>query len=105
MDKQPLPDPVKAVVGMKDDTEPTQSIAELIRLHDDVLARVFALQTVLQDLDLISPDEVERRTEQFRKKFALDLEARLAARQERTDAAKENQRRQQILDEYKGPQR
>ena len=88
---------------MKDDKELSQSIAELIRLHDDVLARVFALQTLLQDLELISPDEVERRTEQFRKKFALDLEARLAARG-RTDAAKENQRRQQILDEYEGQQ-
>jgi hypothetical protein len=90
---------------MKDDKELSQSIAELIRLHDDVLARVFALQTLLQDLDLISRDEVERRTEQFRKQFALDLEARLAAHQVRTDAAKENQRRQQILDEYEGPQR
>jgi hypothetical protein len=90
---------------MKDDKELSQSIAELIRLHDDVLARVFALQTLLQDLELISPDEVERRTEQFRKKFALDLEARLAARQGRTDMAKENQRRQQILDEYEGPLR
>ncbi len=36
---------------MKDDKELSQSIAELIRLHDDVLARVFALQTLLQDLD------------------------------------------------------
>jgi len=105
MDKEPLSDSVKAVVGMKDDQEPGQSIAELIRLHDDVLARVFALQTVLQDLHLISSDEVERRTEQFRKQFALDLEARLTARQKRIEAAKENQRRQQILDEYKGPKR
>ena len=72
---------------MKDDKEPSQSIAELIRLHDDVLARVFALQTLLQDLDLISPDEVERRTEQFRKQFALDLEARLVARQAKIDVA------------------
>jgi hypothetical protein len=53
----------------------------LIRLHDDVLARVFALQTLLQDLALISPDEVDQRTEQLRKQFASDLEARLAARQ------------------------
>ena len=90
---------------MTDDKELSQSIAELIRLHDDVLARVFALQTLLQDLDLISPDEVERRTEQFRKQFALDLEARLVARQAKTDAAKENQRRQRILDDYEGPQR
>jgi Tfp pilus assembly protein PilP len=90
---------------MKDDIELSQSIAELIRLHDDVLARVFALQTLLQDLALISPDAVERRTEQFRKQFALDLEARLTARQAKTDAAKENQRRQQILDEYEEPQR
>ena len=71
---------------MKDDKEFSQSIAELIRLHDDVLARVFALQTLLQDLTLISPDEVERRTEQFRKQFAVDLEARLVARQAKTDA-------------------
>jgi hypothetical protein len=75
---------------MKDDKELSQSIAELLRLHDDVLARVFALQTLLQDLDLISPDEVERRTERFRKEFALDLEARLVARHAKTDAAKEN---------------
>ncbi len=79
---------------MKDDKELSQSIAELIRLHDDVLARVFALQTLLQGLDLISSDEVERRTEQFRKQFALDLEARLAALQAKTDSAKANQRRQ-----------
>ncbi len=88
---------------MKDDNELSQSIAELIRLHDDVLARVFALQTLLQDLKLISSDEVERRTEQFRKQFALDLDVRLAAREAKADAAKANQRRQQILDEYKGP--
>jgi len=88
---------------MKDDTELNQSIAALIRLHDDVLAHVFALQTLLQDLDLISPDEVERRTEQFRKRFALDLEARLAARLKKTDSATEIQRRREILDEYEGP--
>ncbi len=89
---------------MMEEKELSQSIAELIRLHDDVLARVFAVQSLLQDLELISPDEVERRTERFRKEFALDLEARLAARQAKTDAAKANQRRQQILDEYKEPQ-
>jgi hypothetical protein len=72
---------------MKNDKEFSQSIAELIRLHDDVLARVFALQTLLQDLNLISADEVERRTEQFRKQFALDLEARLVARQAKIDVA------------------
>jgi hypothetical protein len=87
---------------MKDDKELSQSIAELIRLHDDVLARVFAMQTLLQDLDLISPDEVERRAEQFRKEFALDLEVRLAARQRTMDSATEIQRRQQILDEHEG---
>jgi hypothetical protein len=90
---------------MKDNIELSQSITELIRLHDDVLARVFALQTLLQDRDLISIDDVERRTEQFRKRFALDLETRLATRQEETDATKENQRRQQILDESKRPKR
>ena len=83
--------------------ELSQSIAELIRLHDDVLAHVFAMQTLLQELDLISPGEVERRTEQFRKQFALDLEARLAVRRRKTDSATEIQRRQQILDEYEGP--
>jgi hypothetical protein len=88
---------------MKDDNDLSQSIAELIRLHDDVLAHVFAMQTLLQDLDLISPAEVEQRTEHFRKKFALDLEARLAARQRQTDSATEIERRQQILDEYEGP--
>jgi hypothetical protein len=88
---------------MKDHKELTQSIAELIRLHDDVLAHVFAMQTLLQDLDLISPGEVERRTEHFRKQFALDLEDRLAARQRKTDSATEIRRRQQILDEYEGP--
>jgi hypothetical protein len=88
---------------MKDHKELSQSIAELKRLHDDVLAHVFAMQTLLQDLDLISPGEVERRTEQFRKQFALDLEARLAARQRKTDSVTEIERRQQILDEYEGP--
>ena len=88
---------------MKDDKELSQSIAELIRLHDDVLAHVFAMQTLLQDLDLISSDEVERRTEQFRKQFALDHEARSTARQRPTVSATQIQRRQQILDEYEGP--
>jgi hypothetical protein len=87
---------------MKDDKEVSQSIAELIRLHDDVLAHVFAMQTLLQDLDLISPGEVEQRTERFRKQFALDLEARLAARHRKIDSATEIQRRQQILDEHEG---
>ena len=88
---------------MKDDKELSQSIAELIRLHGDVLAHVFAMQTLLQDLDLISSDEVERRTEQFRKQFALDLKARLTACQKKIDSATQIQRRQQILDEYEGP--
>jgi hypothetical protein len=70
-----------------DDKEFTQAIAELIRLHDDVLARVFALQKLLQELDLVSPDQVQELTEQFRKQFASSLEARLAALQEKTDAA------------------
>jgi hypothetical protein len=87
---------------MKDEKDLSQSIAELIRLHDDVLARVFAMQTLLQDLDLISLDEVERRTEQFRKQFASDLEARLAARLRKADSATEIQHRQQILDKHEG---
>jgi len=64
----------------------TQSIAELIQLHDDVLARLFAIQTLLQDLELISPEQVQRRTDQFRKQFAADLEARLAAIRKKTPA-------------------
>jgi hypothetical protein len=87
---------------MKDDKDLSQSIAELIRLHDDVLARVFAMQTLLQDLDLISLDEVERRTEEFRKQFASDLEARLAARERKADSTTEIQHRQQILDKHEG---
>lgn len=66
---------------MNDDRELSQSIAELIRLHDDVLARVFALQAVLQDLSLCSASEVQERTDQFRKKFGGDLEARFVALQ------------------------
>lgn len=88
---------------MKDDRELIQSIAELIRLHDDVLARVFALQTLLQDLDITSAEEVERRTEQFRKQFATDLQGHLAARQGKTDSVTEIQRRQEIIDGYEGP--
>ena len=64
---------------MKDDNELSQSIAELIRLHDDVLARVFALQTLLQDLGVLSPEEVQRRVEKLKKQFTLDLETRLGA--------------------------
>jgi MEDS: MEthanogen/methylotroph, DcmR Sensory domain len=55
----------------------------LIRLHDGVLARVFALQTVLQDLGVLSPRQVQRRTDELREQFAADLEARLA--QKKTD--------------------
>ncbi len=85
------------------DKEVTQAIAELIRLHDDVLARVFALQTLLQELDLVSRDEVQDRTDQFRRQFASNLEARLAALQEKTVAA-EIQQRQRIVDEFGEPQ-
>jgi hypothetical protein len=66
---------------LKTDTELDQAIVELIRLHDDVLARLFSIQTLLQDLDLILPEEIQRRTEQFRKRFAADLDARFAAHQ------------------------
>ncbi len=58
-------------------------MAELIRLHDDVLARVFALQTLLQDLGVLSPKQVQRRTDELKEQFAADLEARLA--QKKTD--------------------
>jgi hypothetical protein len=85
------------------DKEVTQAIVELIRLHDDVLARVFALQTLLQELDLVSRDEVQDRTDQFRKQFASNLEARLAALQEKTVAA-EIQQRQRIVDEFGEPE-
>jgi predicted methyltransferase len=87
---------------MNDCKEVTQAIAELIRLHDDVLARVFAVQTILQDLGLVSPNEVQLRTEELRRDFAKDLEARLAALEKKTDSAGEIQHRQQILDEFEG---
>jgi len=64
---------------LKNSKDVTQDIAELIRLHDDVLARVFALQTLLQDLGGLSPEKVQRRTEELKKRFALDLETRLGA--------------------------
>ena len=64
---------------LTNDKDVTQDIAELIRLHDDVLARVFALQTLLQDLGVLSPEKVQQRTEHLRKQFARDLEARLGA--------------------------
>jgi ABC-type dipeptide/oligopeptide/nickel transport system ATPase component len=60
--------------SLNDSQEITQTIAELMRLHYDVLARVFALQTLLQDLDLLSLQQVQRRTEDYRKKFASDRE-------------------------------
>jgi hypothetical protein len=72
---------------LKNNTVVDHTVAELIRLHDDVLARLFAIQTLLQDLGLILPEEIERLTEQYRKQFAADLDARFAARQEKTDAA------------------
>jgi hypothetical protein len=49
---------------LNDNEEVTQAIAELIRLHDGVLARVFALQTLLQDLGVLSPKQVQRRTDE-----------------------------------------
>jgi hypothetical protein len=64
---------------LKNKQDVTQDIADLIRLHDDVLARLFALLTLLQDLGVLSPDKVRQRTEELRKQFALDLEARLGA--------------------------
>jgi hypothetical protein len=64
---------------LKNNQDVTQDIADLIRLHDDVLARVFALQTLLQDLGVLSPEEVQQRAEKLRKQFALDLETRLVA--------------------------
>ena len=100
------PRPPRARLGnVYNDKEVTQAIAELIRLHDDVLARVFAMQTLLEDRDLISPEEIQRRTEEFRKQFAANLEARFAAHQEKTDTAAEIQRRQRILNENERRQR
>jgi len=64
---------------LKDKRDVTQDIADLIRLHDDVLARVFALQTLLQDLGVLSPEKVQQRAEKLKKQFALDLETRLGA--------------------------
>ena len=64
---------------MKNNKDVTQDIADLIRLHDDVLARVFALQTLLQELGVLSPERVQRRVTELKKQFALDLEARLGA--------------------------
>jgi hypothetical protein len=72
---------------MMEEKELSQSIAELIRLHDDVLARIFALQTLLEDLEVLSPKQVQQRTDELRKQFAADLEARFAAHQEKTNAA------------------
>ena len=66
---------------LKNKKDVTQDIAELIRLHDDVLARVFALQTLLQDLGVLSPEKVQQRADELRKQFALDLEARLGAKE------------------------
>ena len=43
--------------SLKNNKDVTHDIAELIRLHDDVLARVFALQTLLQDLGVLSPEQ------------------------------------------------
>jgi hypothetical protein len=63
--------------SLNDSQEITQAIAELMRLHYDVLARVFAFQTLLQDLDLLSSQQVQQRTKDFRKKFASDREAAL----------------------------
>jgi hypothetical protein len=87
--------------SLNDSQEITQAIAELMRLHYDVLARVFALQTLLQDLDLLSPHQVQQRTEDFRKKFASDREA-FAALRKKTPAVTQVRRRQRILDEYEG---
>jgi hypothetical protein len=64
---------------LKNNKDVTQDIAELIRLHDDLLARVFALQTLLQDLGVLSPEKVQQRAERLRKQFTLDLEMRLGA--------------------------
>jgi hypothetical protein len=64
---------------LKNNKDVTQDIADLIRLHDDVLARVFALQTLLQELGVLSPERVQRRVRELKKQFALDLEARLGA--------------------------
>lgn len=87
--------------SLNDSQEITQAIAELMRLHYDVLAPVFALQTLLQDLDLLSPHQVQQRTEDFRKKFASDREA-FAALRKKTPAVTQVRRRQRILDEYEG---
>ena len=64
---------------MNNEKDVTPDIVDLIRLHDDVLARVFALQTLLQDLGVLSPEDVQQRAEKLRKQFALDLKTRLAA--------------------------
>ena len=67
--------------SLKNKKDVTPDVADLIRLHDDVLARVFALQTLLQDLGVLSPEEVQQRAEQLKKQFALDLETCLGAKE------------------------
>jgi len=64
---------------LNNEKDVTPDIVDLIRLHDDVLARVFALQTLLQDMGVLSPEDVQQRAEKLRKQFALDLKTRLAA--------------------------
>lgn len=83
---------------MKDDCNISQVIAELIRLHDDVLARVFALQTLLQEREVLFDEEVQQRTNELRKRFASDLEARWAKLGKEMDSQIKG--RQRILDEY-----
>jgi hypothetical protein len=80
----------------------SQAIAELVHLHEDVLAHLFAFQTLLQDLGLISASQASDRIGHFRQQFSEHSDAGILDLAKRLDA-EERLWRRQVLEEYTGP--
>ena len=79
-----------------------QAIAELVHLHEDVLAHVFAFQTVLQDLGLISASQASDRIGHFRQQFFSEhSDAGIVDLAKRLDA-EERLWHRHVLEEYTG---
>ena len=87
----------------KESLEFSKAIAELIEMHESLMAHVFSIQTFLQDQGLLRPVPVDRRAGKFRKQFAKSRKKQLKRLEKKLSAERVRQLHQKILDSYKGP--
>ncbi|HLK18095.1 MAG TPA: hypothetical protein VKT81_04030 [Bryobacteraceae bacterium] len=78
------------------------AIAELVRLHDELLSRVLAIQSVLVKKRVISLASVEREKRRFAKNLAKSLERQIEDLRKRLLEEK-HRRQRRMLDEPLGP--